>query len=324
MNVLFVRLARAGAVLALVVVMLGAWVRLTDAGLGCPDWPGCYGRLVVPDAGTQPAELGSEFTRPLEAGKAWREMIHRYLASTLGLICVALAIVALLNRRDPNQPWRTPLALVALVIFQGLLGMWTVTLLLKPIVVVAHLLGGFATLALLVSLGRWRTARLPQPTAALRALGIAAAAALVLQISLGGWTSANYAALACPDFPTCQTQWWPAVADFEEGFILWRGLGVDYEGGVLDHPARVAVHFTHRLGAIAAAVLIALLGWSLARERATRGDGAAVLGVLLLQLGLGVSIVWFGVPLTVAVLHNGVAALLLLTVINANQRIRQR
>jgi cytochrome c oxidase assembly protein subunit 15 len=324
MNALFVRLARAGAVLALVVVMLGAWVRLTDAGLGCPDWPGCYGRLVVPDAATSPADLGSEFTRPLEEGKAWREMIHRYLASTLGLICVALAVIAWRNRRDPAQPWRAPLALVALVIFQGLLGMWTVTLLLKPIVVVGHLLGGFATLALLVSLGGWRTARFPRPTAGLRRLGVTAAAALVLQISLGGWTSANYAALACPDFPRCQTQWWPAIADFKEGFVLWRGLGVDYEGGVLDHPARVAVHFTHRLGAVLAAALIALLGWALVREQATRLDGAAVLAALLLQLSLGVSIVWFGVPLAVAVLHNGVAALLLLAVINANQRIRQR
>ena len=323
MNAWFVRLARIGAVLALAVVMLGAWVRLTDAGLGCPDWPGCYGRLVVPHPATTAEELGSEYTRPLEAGKAWREMIHRYLASTLGLICVALAAIAWRNRRDPSQPWRAPLALVALVIFQGLLGMWTVTLLLKPIVVVGHLLGGFATLALLVSLGRWRTARFPQPTAALRLLGVAAAAALVLQISLGGWTSANYAALACPDFPTCQTQWWPAIADFEEGFVLWRGLGVDYEGGVLDHPARVAVHFAHRLGAALAAVLIALLGWRTFREPATRADGAAVLAVLLLQLCLGVSIVWFGVPLAVAVLHNGVAALLLLAVINANQRIRQ-
>jgi cytochrome c oxidase assembly protein subunit 15 len=150
------------------------------------------------------------------------------------------------------------------------------------------------------------------------------AAALVLQISLGGWTSANYAALACPDFPTCQTQWWPAIADFKEGFVLWRGIGIDYEGGVLDHPARVAIHFTHRLGALLAAVLIALLGLSLARAPATRVDGAAVLAVLVLQLCLGVSIVWFGVPLAVAVLHNGVAALLLLVVINANQRIRQR
>jgi cytochrome c oxidase assembly protein subunit 15 len=279
---------------------------------------------VVPHPATTAEELGSEYTRPLEAGKAWREMLHRYLASTLGLVCVALAAIAWRNRRAARQPWRAPLALVALIIFQGLLGMWTVTLLLKPIVVVAHLLGGFATLALLVSLGQWRTARFPAPTGGLRLLGAAAAAALVLQISLGGWTSANYAALACPDFPTCQTQWWPAIADFEEGFVLWRGLGVDYEGGVLDHPARVAVHFTHRLGAVFAALLIALLGWRLVREPATRPDGAAVLAVLLLQLSLGVSIVWFGVPLPVAVLHNGVAALLLLAVINANQRIKYR
>jgi cytochrome c oxidase assembly protein subunit 15 len=324
MNVWFQRLARIGAVLALAVVMLGAYVRLSDAGLGCPDWPGCYGRLVVPHPATSAEDLGLEYTRPLEAGKAWREMIHRYLASSLGIICLALAAIAWLNRRDPAQPKFVPAALVALIIFQGLLGMWTVTLLLKPIVVVAHLFGGIATLALLASLGNWRSTRFPSPTPALRALGLAAAAALVLQISLGGWTSSNYAALACPDFPTCQTQWWPAIADFKEAFVLWRGIGIDYEGGVLDHPARVAVHFTHRLGAVLAAVLIALLGFRLVRETATRADGAAVLAVLALQLCLGVSIVWFGVPLGVAVLHNGVAALLLLAVINANQRIRQR
>lgn len=323
MGALFVRLARLGTLLALTVVMLGAWVRLTDAGLGCPDWPGCYGRLLVPDQATPVHELGSEFTRPLEAGKAWREMIHRYLASTLGLVCVALAAIAWRNRRDPDQPWRTPLVLVVLVIFQGLLGMWTVTLLLKPIIVVAHLFGGFATLALLFSLGRWRAARLPEPTPALRMLGLAAAAALVLQIFFGGWTSANYAALACPDFPTCQTQWWPAIADFDEAFVLWRGIGIDYEGGVLDHPARVAAHFTHRLGAVLAAIFVTLLGWRLVKAQATRLDGMAVLALLLTQLSLGVSIVWFGVPLAVAVLHNGVAALLLLAVINANQRIRQ-
>ena len=325
MNRLFVRLARIGTVLALAVVMLGAWVRLTDAGLGCPDWPGCYGRLVVPDQSTSAVELGEHAAaRPLEAGKAWREMIHRYLATTLGLVCVALAVIAWRNRRDPQQPWRTPLALVGLIVFQGLLGMWTVTLLLKPLVVVGHLLGGLTTLALLASLGRWRTSRLPTADASARALGVAAAAALLLQIALGGWTSANYAALACPDFPTCQTQWWPGIADFKDGFVLWRGIGIDYEGGVLDHPARVAVHFTHRLGAILAALLIALLGWRLARESATRPDGIAVLAILLLQLTLGVSIVLFGVPLAVAVAHNGTAALLLLAVINANQRIRQR
>jgi cytochrome c oxidase assembly protein subunit 15 len=324
MNKLFVRLARLGTVLALAVVMLGAYVRLTDAGLGCPDWPGCYGRLVVPDQATPAHELGEHYAaRPLEAGKAWREMIHRYLASTLGLVCVALAGIAWLNRRDPEQPKAAPAALVALVVFQGLLGMWTVTLLLKPIIVVGHLLGAFATLAFLMSLGRWRSVRVPS-SAALRWLGVAAASALLLQIALGGWTSANYAALACPDFPTCQTQWWPEVADFGEGFVLWRGLGVDYEGGVLDHPARVAVHFTHRLGAVVAALLVAWFGWRVARRKATRADGVAVLVALLLQLSLGVSIVWFGVPLAVAVLHNGTAALLLLSVVNANQRIRPR
>jgi heme a synthase len=325
MSKFFVGLARGGAGLALVVVMLGAYVRLTDAGLGCPDWPGCYGRLVVPDQSTPAVELGEHANaRPLESGKAWREMIHRYLASTLGLVCVALGVLAWRNRRDPRQPWRAPLALVALVIFQGLLGMWTVTLLLKPIVVVAHLLGGLTTLALLFSLGRWRQTRVSSSSAALRALALGAATVLLLQIALGGWTSANYAALACPDFPTCQTQWWPEVADFQDGFVLWRGLGVSYEGGVLDHPARVAIHFTHRLGALLAIVLIALLGWRLAREAATRADGLAVLGLLLLQASLGVSIVLFGVPLAIAVAHNGGAALLLLSVINANQRIRQR
>jgi cytochrome c oxidase assembly protein subunit 15 len=235
-----------------------------------------------------------------------------------------LAVIAWRNRGDPAQPWRVPLALVGLVVFQGLLGMWTVTLLLKPLIVVAHLLGGLATLALLASLGRWRSARFPAPSPRVKALGVAAAVVLVAQIALGGWTSANYAALACPDFPTCQTQWWPAIADFEDGFVLWRGLGIDYEGGVLDHPARVAVHFTHRLGAIVAAVLIALLGVTVARAAPTRADGLAVLAALLVQLSLGVSIVVFGVPLAVAVAHNGVAALLLLAVLNANQRIRQR
>ena len=316
----FLLLARFGMVLAFVVVTLGAWVRLTDAGLGCPDWPGCYGQLVVPEPASAAA---AAFDRPLEVGKAWREMIHRYLASTLGLVCVALAVIAWRNRRDPEQPLKTPLALVGLVIFQGLLGMWTVTLLLKPIVVVAHLFGGFATLALLFWLSRWRRVQVAAPPS-FRALGLVAGALLVLQIGLGGWTSANYAALACPDFPRCQTQWWPAIADFDEAFVLWRGLGVDYEGGVLDHPARVAVHFTHRLGAIAAALAIGLFGALLLRQRPLRPDAAALLIALAVQLALGAGIVLFGVPLPVAVAHNGGAALLLLAIVNANERIAQR
>jgi cytochrome c oxidase assembly protein subunit 15 len=250
-------------------------------------------------------------------------MIHRYLAGSLVLVCVGLVALAWRNRRDPQQPWRRPVVLLGLIVFQALLGMWTVTLLLKPLIVVAHLVGGLATLAVMSSLARWRSAKLPAVSPRLKTLGLAALAALALQIFLGGWTSSNYAALACPDFPTCQTQWWPAIADFKEGFVLWRGVGQNYEGGVLDHPARVAVHFTHRLGAVLAALLIALLGVRLAFENATRLDGLAVIGALLLQLTLGVSIVLFGVPLPVAVAHNGVAALLLLAVLNANERIRQ-
>jgi len=316
----FLNLARVGAVLAFLVVTIGAWVRLTDAGLGCPDWPGCYGRLVVPQAGAAAAEAAYP-DRPLEPGKAWREMIHRYLASTLGLICLALAALAWRNRADPRQPRRLPFILVGVVILQGLLGMWTVTLLLKPVIVMGHLLGGLTTLSLLFWLARG-TAQRVQVGPGLRRLAAAAVAVLALQISLGGWTSANYAALACPDFPTCQTRWWPPVADFREGFVMWRGLGIDYEGGVLDNPARVAIHFTHRLGAVLAALVVGSLGWLLWRGTGLRRDGLAILAALAAQLVLGASIVIFGVPLAVAVAHNGMAAILLLTVLNANQRAR--
>ncbi len=320
---MFQRLARAGTVLAFIVVFVGAWVRLTDAGLGCPDWPGCYGQLVLPESAVEQAELAAVYPeRPLDVGKAWREMIHRYLATTLGLVCVALASLAWLNRRDPGQSRRLPFVLLGVVIFQGLLGMWTVTLLLTPAIVMAHLLGGLTTLGLLSWLSRWRS-RPAGAVAVSGALALAGAIVLVLQLSLGGWTSANYAALACPDFPTCQTRWWPPVMDYREGFVMWRGLGIDYEGGVLDNPARVAIHFTHRLGAIVAALVIGLLGFRLSRQPETRHDGIAILVVLAAQLLLGVSVVIFGVPLAVAVGHNAVAALLLLTILNANQRINR-
>lgn len=321
----FLLLARGGMLLALLVVVIGAWVRLTDAGLGCPDWPGCYGRLIVTESAAEAAEAFPE--RPLDVGKAWREMIHRYLATSLGLICLILAGLAWSNRRDPTQPTRLPFVLLALVTFQGLLGMWTVTLLLQPVIVLAHLLGGLATLGLLFWLGEWRQRPASDPGAgspALRRLALAGAAVLIAQIALGGWTSANYAALACPDFPTCQTRWWPPVADFREGFVLWRELGVDYEGGVLDNPPRVAIHFSHRLGAVVAAVCLLVLGWMMVRRTGLRPDGIALLSTLGAQLILGASIILYGVPLAVAVAHNAVAALLLLAVLNANQRIRHR
>jgi len=316
----FVRLARAGAVLAFFVVTIGAWVRLTDAGLGCPDWPGCYGQIIVPDAAD--STLTAAYPdRPLEPGKAWREMIHRYLASTLGLICIGLAVLAWRNRDDPEQPVGVPLALVAVVVFQGLLGMWTVTLLLKPIIVMGHLLGGLTTLGLLfwLALGRRRPVAV---TPGLRRFALAAGFVLALQIALGGWTSANYAALACPDFPTCQTRWWPPVTDFSEGFVLWRGIGIDYEGGVLDNPARVAIHFSHRLGALVTALVVGALGWFFWRSPNTRVEGLAILAALAAQLALGASIVIFGVPLAIAVAHNGMAAVLWMTVLNANKRAR--
>jgi cytochrome c oxidase assembly protein subunit 15 len=321
----FLRLARVGLFLAFLVVIVGAWVRLTDAGLGCPDWPGCYGQLVVPGSASEQADAITAFPeRPLDVGKAWREMIHRYLATGLGLICMVLAGLAWLNRFDPAQPKRMPAVLLGVVIFQGLLGMWTVTLLLKPVIVVAHLLGGLTTLGLLFWLGEWRREDLLgiTPAPLLKLLAPIAVIVLTLQISLGGWTSANYAALACPDFPTCQTRWWPPTADFQEGFVIWRGLGVDYEGGVLDNPARVSIHFAHRLGAILTTAILGFLGWLMARRIQFRLDGVVLLVTLTLQLIIGVSIVLYSAPLVIAVAHNGGAALLLLTVLNANQRIR--
>jgi len=310
-----------GAMMCLIVVVLGAYVRLSDAGLGCPDWPGCYGHLVLPGDSEKRAAAQSDYPeRELEAGKAWREMIHRYAATTLGLAIVLAAAFALLNRRSARQPVALPLLLLGVVIFQGLLGMWTVTLLLKPLIVMGHLLGGLTTLGLLVWLlleDRRRNAdrqarRTPWPV-------VAGLLILVGQIALGGWTSSNYAALACPDVPTCQGQWWPEQANFAEGFVLWRGLGINYEFGVLDAPSRVAIHFTHRLGALLTlTVLIGVALWVRRRSsvQAVRTATTLVLVGVVLQVSIGVGIVWFGMPLPLATSHNAVAALLLLAMIN--------
>jgi len=321
----FNNLAWIGAALALVVVTMGAWVRLTDAGLGCPDWPGCYGSLIVSESiHSDPGAAEMLAERPLEAGKAWREMIHRYFASTVGFICLLLAGIAFARRREAEQPVILPIVLLGLVILQGLLGMWTVTLQLVPLVVVLHLLGGMSVLACLFWLARHGRSAPVSNGRSLQALGLAAGAALALQIFLGGWTSSNYAQAACPDFPTCQTQWWPAVANFADGFDLFHEIGPDYEGGVLDHPARVAIHFTHRLGAILATVLIGVFAVALIRRRGGQIAGSAMLTALVLQLAIGIAIIVSGIPLPFAVAHNAVAAILLLTVVNANQRIRQQ
>lgn len=325
---LFRRLALAGALLALVVVVLGAWVRLSAAGLGCPDWPGCYGHLSAGSAAENIDAANQAFPhRPFEYRKAIKEMVHRYFASGLGLLILVLAGLAIANREDPRQPVALPIALAALVILQGLLGMWTVTLLLKPLIVVLHLAGGLSTLSLLA----WLAMRPIEPAeralpgnAGLRKLAGVGLAMLALQILLGGWTSSNYAALACPDFPTCQNSYWPQM-DVEDAFVLWRGLGIDYEGGVLDHPARVAIHFVHRLGAIAAAIILGLLSVLAWRRGGTPGVRTAgvLLGLALIaQLILGPVMVMRALPLSLATAHNGVAALLLLATVRMNRLLR--
>ena len=309
----FRRLALAGALLAAAVVVLGAWVRLTDAGLGCPDWPGCYGHLYP--------NTGSAETSAFRFAKALHEMIHRYFASTLGIIIAVLLVWAVRFRKDRGQPL-VPVALLFIIVcLQGALGALTVTLLLKPLIVTAHLLGGLTTLGLLWWLSLTPETRgLTEPETALRPYAGVALAALTLQIALGGWTSTNYAAVACPDFPTCQHSWWPPM-DYRDAFVLWRGLGIDYEGGVLANPARVAIHFTHRLGALVAGSIligVGLLAAARARSassrRLRRAGGLLVLAVAL-QISVGVSTVHWGVPLALATLHNAGAALLVVSMV---------
>ncbi len=316
---LMFRLGCAATLLALCVVVLGAWVRLSDAGLGCPDWPGCYGHLDVPRVEAEVDAANQAWPeRPVDAAKAWKEMLHRYVAGALGLLIAAIAAVAI-RRRRRGVPIGLPLALAGLVIFQALLGMWTVTLLLKPLIVLAHLLGGLTLLAMLAWLALAHAPRIP-PMPHPRWLSRFAVLALVvlgIQITLGGWTSTNYAALACPDLPTCQGEWWPET-DFDSAFVPWHGLGIDYEGGILDGPARTAIHLAHRLGAIVAALVIGALAIACAwpgRSPALRRAGGALGLLLCLQLGLGLANVAWLLPLPVATAHNGGAALLLLALV---------
>ena len=316
---LFRRLCLLATLVALCVIVLGAWVRLGDAGLGCPDWPGCYGHLTVGQAVENADVANAAFPeRPLEPEKALKEMIHRYVASGLGLLVIAIAVVAWRNRRDPAQPMRLPGVLVALVVFQGLLGMWTVTLLVKPFIVTAHLVGGLTTMALLwwLALRVDRTTR-PSGERGLRSLAVVGLAVLAIQILLGGWTSTNYSALACPDFPTCQNSFWPDM-DFKDAFVLWRGLGIDYEGGVLDHPARVAIHYTHRLWGVVTALTLGFVAWRAMRtgqSRAVRTAGTVLAVLLVAQWTIGPVMVMKALPLELATAHNGVAALLVLAVV---------
>lgn len=300
----FRRVALAGAVLAATVVVLGAWVRLTNAGLGCPDWPGCYGHLYPQDAH--------------EAGKAWHEMIHRYVAGTLGAIIAGLTVWAVAMRKDRDQPLIPVLLLFLVVCLQATLGALTVTMLLKPLIVTAHLFGGLTTLSLLwwLSITPERRSLAPAETA-LRKFAVAAFVILIGQIFLGGWTSTNYAAVACPDFPTCQRSWWPPM-DLRDGFVLWRDSGANYEGGVLTNSARVAIHVTHRLGAAVTGLALLNLGlFTALRARSPRllVAGVMVMAAVVLQISIGIATVHFGIPLAAATLHNAGAALLVVAMV---------
>lgn len=330
MNTGLHRLATAAAMVAFCVIVLGAWVRLSHAGLGCPDWPGCYGQLTWPAAPHEIAAANQAFPeRPVDVGVAWREMVHRYLAGALVILVVAINVLVWRRGRDVNRgdkPFRGIAALLlALILFQAALGMWTVTLKLWPIVVMAHLLGGFATLALLAWLA-FRSRRAPMGVSGLAFRGhrphtVAALAILAVQIALGGWTSANYSALACPDFPACQGRVWPAM-NFSQGFVLWREIGVDYEGGVLDLPARTAIHMAHRIGAVVAFSVLLLLAWRLMATPVTRFAGFVLAVGAGVQVALGIMNVMFFLPLANAVAHNGVAALLMVLLIWLLNRAR--
>jgi heme a synthase len=369
------RLAWFAALFAFCVVMFGAFVRLSNAGLSCPDWPTCYGEVTWPTHAHEIARADQAFPgRPVETHKAWREQFHRMIAGTLGVMVLLLALLAawtrpwarwalggaalaaaigvalymggehvfstflaalaialplaVAARLQRPAPWRIAVVALAVIIFQAMLGMWTVTLLLKPIVVMGHLMGGMTTFALLAYVAL-RITPIGAEDDRHRPLRRWLALAIVLlaaQIALGGWTSSNYAALACgygdAAFPKCQAQWWPTM-DFHQGFVLWREIGVNYEGGVLDAAARTAIQMAHRIGALVVTVYLLWLAW---RVRA-RGLGRFALAIVLAlcaQVALGISNVHFGLPLPVATAHNGMAALLLFTLLATLARTQPR
>jgi cytochrome c oxidase assembly protein subunit 15 len=317
-------------------IMFGAFVRITDAGLGCPDWPGCYGKATPLGAMEAiRAEAAVRPDGPVTVFKAWVEMLHRYVAAGLGLIVIALAVMATrVARRGAPAGGPTPaltppvpgtvrvdgmaphvaLAWFTLfwIVLQGIFGAWTVTLKLKPLVVTAHLLGGMILFALLLAQAVRVAGHPPVGLAAARLRGWIAAGLTLLfvQIALGGWVSTNYATLACLDFPSCLGVWWPPM-DFAAGFEPWRRLGVTGDGDALPFQALTAIHVTHRLGAI---VVFGVLATIAIRARGIHGLGRIADGlfaVLLLQWATGLTNVFMGWPLAAAVLHTGGAAALL-------------
>lgn len=296
-------------------VLLGAYTRLVDAGLGCPDWPGCYGFISVPLSVDDVAVAEKAFPgKPVEHEKAWPEMVHRYFAGSLGLLVAFITLISIKNRNKENQPVVLPVILLGLICFQAALGMWTVTMGLLPIIVMGHLLGGFAMLSLLLLLFlKLKDTGPPKISGPLKKLAIAGVIIVFLQITLGGWTSANYAAIICEDFPTCQGAWIPPL-DISGAFQVSTHGVSDYTGGHLGNDARVTIQWLHRLGALITTIFIVFLHVKLMQSGYKR-FAIWLVAVLSAQVLLGISNVVFSLPLFVAVAHNGVAALLLLSLV---------
>ena len=313
--------------LAFLVIVFGAFVRLSDAGLGCPDWPGCYGHVSVPTSQAALAKATQRYPGSVvETRKAWIEMIHRYLAGTLGLLVLAIAASAWVCRSSLGQsPW-LPSFLVVLIVVQALFGMWTVTLKLMPLVVTLHLLGGMTTLGLLA----WLTARQRRalvrrdltetPSARLRTCATLALAVLFSQIALGGWVSTNYAGMACTGVPLCNGALMPAM-DFADGFTVWRNLGVTSEGMPLSNESLSAIQWLHRVGAIVTVSVVCTAGLLCLWVPALRVLGLAVFGLVLIQAGIGIANVVYVLPVPLAVAHNACAALLLVTLVMLKFRV---
>ncbi|NVN81228.1 MULTISPECIES: heme A synthase [unclassified Vibrio] len=319
---------RVTILLTLTVIVLGAYTRLSDAGLGCPDWPGCYGKITVPSDTRAVNQANLQFPeRALEADKAWIEMIHRYFAGSLGLLI--FVVVAWCIKKNITSAG-LPLLISATVIFQALLGMWTVTLKLMPVVVMAHLMGGFTLLSLLCllycRLSNFQT-RFGESSYApqIKFWATLGLVIVVGQILLGGWTSSNYAALVCTQLPICEGNW-ISYLDFKNAFDFAQNGHDNYEFGVLEYPARLTIHVMHRFGAIVATLTVLMVVYQLWKFGQTPHQKLSVIVaiVLVTQISLGISNVWFHLPISVAVLHNLVAAMLLISMVMTNFVVWQR
>ena len=313
-----------GVIFALLVVSVGAYTRLADAGLGCPDWPGCYGFLTVPEQASDISTAEARYPdAPVEIVKAWWEMGHRYIAGALLLLVASILVMAYRGREEEDTPLKLAAVLMFVILWQAAFGAWTVTLKLWPQVVTGHLIGGFTTLSLMWLLFLRQgglskvVSALPRPNM----LAKIAFVAVVVQIILGGWVSSNYAALACYDFPSCDGTYTPDI-DLQEGFNVFQSVGPNYLGGLMTNEARMAIHWVHRIGAIIVLLVVGALVVQTVKQVAV--VGYALLVALLTQITLGVlNVVWV-LPLLNATAHNTVGALLLLVLVTINFAPRLR